>query len=88
MIGIITDSTCDIPDELLQQYGIIFEQVGDSSHLRVAVLHGDSPEEAHALADRIQAEYHPLELLVNITGPVLGINTGPGALALCSYVND
>jgi len=27
-------------------------------------------------------------LIVNITGPVLGINTGPGALALCGYLED
>jgi hypothetical protein len=25
---------------------------------------------------------------VNITGPVLGMNTGPGALALCGYADD
>jgi len=25
---------------------------------------------------------------VNITGPVLGLNTGPGALALCGYAED
>ena len=33
-------------------------------------------------------EYHPLELLVNITGPVLGIHTGPRALALCGYTEE
>jgi DegV family protein with EDD domain len=38
-----------------------------------------------ALAERIRSEYNPCELLINITGPVLGINTGPGALALCGY---
>ncbi len=51
----------------------------------IAVLHGNVPDEAQALAERIQAEHHPAELLVNITGPVLGINTGPRALALCGY---
>jgi fatty acid-binding protein DegV len=25
---------------------------------------------------------------VNITGPVLGIHTGPGALALCGYAES
>jgi fatty acid-binding protein DegV len=52
------------------------------------VLHGNVPEKAEALAERIRAKYNPLELLVNITGPVLGINTGPGALALCGYAED
>jgi len=27
----------------------------------------------------------PAEIMINITGPVLGINTGPRALALCGY---
>jgi fatty acid-binding protein DegV len=49
------------------------------------VLHGNAPENAQALAERIRSEYNPCELLINITGPVLGINTGPGALALCGY---
>jgi DegV family protein with EDD domain len=53
--------------------------------LRVAVLHGNVEEEAKALAERIRADLNPVELLINITGPVLGINTGPGALALCGY---
>jgi fatty acid-binding protein DegV len=51
----------------------------------VAVLHGDALPEAQALAERIKKEYNPSELLVNITGPVLGIHTGPRALALCGY---
>ena len=54
----------------------------------MAVLHGNALPEAQALAERIQKEYKPLELLVNITGPVLGIHTGPRALALCGYTED
>jgi fatty acid-binding protein DegV len=55
------------------------------ARLHIAVLHGNVPEEAKALAERIQAEYQPEELLINLTGPVLGINTGPRALALAGY---
>lgn len=66
-------------------YGKFFSRLGETQGLRVAVLHGNAPEEAEALAQRIRAEYNPVELQVNITGPVLGINTGPGALALCGY---
>lgn len=62
-----------------------FEQVGSSDKLHVAVLHGDALEEAKAIAERIREEYNPVELLINITGPVLGVNTGPKALALCGY---
>jgi len=58
-------------------------QEGDKLH--IAVLHGNNPAEAAQLAERIHNEFHPVELLVNITGPVLGINTGPNALALAGY---
>ncbi len=53
--------------------------------LHIAVLHGGVPEDAALLAERIQQQYHPAELLINITGPVLGLHTGPRALALCGY---
>lgn len=53
--------------------------------VHVAVLHGNSPDDARALAERVRLVLNPSELLINITGPVLGINTGPGALALCGY---
>jgi len=66
-------------------YRKFFERLGAKNNLHVAVLHGNIAEEAEALAERIRAEYNPIELLQNITGPVLGINTVPGALALCGY---
>lgn len=50
------------------------------------MLHGDAYEEAQYLAERVREVLDPVELFVNITGPVLGINTGPGALALCGFV--
>ncbi len=65
-----------------------FELLQPGKLLHVAVLHGNAPEEAAEIAGRIQAEHSPAELLVNITGPVLGINTGPRALALCGYAED
>lgn len=53
--------------------------------LHVAVLHS-GPKEAHAaLVARVRAEYPDAEVLQNITGPVLGLHTGPGALALAGY---
>ena len=65
-----------------------FEQLAPDKPKRVAVLHGNALPEAQALADRIKKEYKPLELLINITGPVLGIHTGPRALALCGYTEE
>lgn len=69
-------------------YKKFFEQFKGKKKLRIAVLHGDVPDQAEALANRVREEYNPIELLVNITGPVLGINTGPEALALCGYAED
>lgn len=69
-------------------YNKFFEKLRGGRNLHVAVLHGNVVEAAGVLAERIRAEHHPVELLVNMTGPVLGINTGPGALALCGYAED
>lgn len=69
-------------------YERFFAEIERHKPLRVAVLHGDAPEDARRLADRIQREFNPAELLVNTTGPVLGIHTGPRALALCGYTED
>lgn len=66
---------------------LFFEKLDITKKLHIAVLHGDALEEAQALVERISQEYAPLELLINITGPVLGINTGPRALALCGYTD-
>jgi fatty acid-binding protein DegV len=48
-------------------------------------MNGNASGLAHELAERIRREYNPAELLINMTGPVLGLNTGPGALALYGY---
>jgi len=71
-------------------YKGFFEKLGDAAGktLRIAVLHGNAPNEAEELADRVRKEYQPAEVVINCTGPVLGVNTGPGALALCGYVDD
>ncbi len=67
---------------------LFFELLQPGKNLHIAVLHSNAPEEAMQIAGRIQAEHSPVELLINITGPVLGINTGPRALALCGYCDE
>ena len=62
-----------------------FEQVQTASPIHVAVMHGNALEEAQVIAERIRQTHTPKELLINITGPVLGIHTGPRTLALCGY---
>ncbi len=66
-------------------YTKFFKHLEGGKNLRIAVLHGNVLEEAEMLVERIRAEFNPIELIINMTGPVLGINTGPGALALCGY---
>ncbi|MGC9399302.1 MAG: DegV family protein [Anaerolineae bacterium] len=66
-------------------YKGFFKRLDTTKPLHVAVLHGGVPEEAQALAARIREAFNPKELIINITGPVLGINTGPEALALAGY---
>jgi DegV family protein with EDD domain len=66
-------------------YRGFFKRLDTDKPLHVAVLHGGVLEDAQAVAARIQREFSPEELLINITGPVLGINTGPQALALAGY---
>jgi DegV family protein with EDD domain len=66
-------------------YNRFFEQLDTDSPMHIAVLHGDAPRDAERVAERIAQEYDPTELLIDITGPVLGVHTGPRAIALCGY---
>jgi DegV family protein with EDD domain len=66
-------------------YKKFFSLVDATPPIHIAVLHGDAASDAATMFDQVQQEYHPDELLTNITGPALGINTGPKAIALCGY---
>ncbi len=70
---------------LIDLYSDFFAQIDSSKSLRVAVLHNAALEEAEEIANRIQQEYHPEELVLGIVSPVLGVHTGPGAVAICGY---
>lgn len=69
-------------------YQKFFESLDVTKKIHVAVMHGGAVEEAEQLIQRICKEYNPVEILTNITTPVLGINTGPGALALAGYTEE
>ena len=62
-----------------------FDQVDQEKPLRIAVLHNATPEEAEALAEKIKSEINPAEIIISIVSPVLGVHTGPRALAICGY---
>ena len=69
-------------------YEEFFEHLDTRKTMRIAVLHGDALQDAEAIAARIEREFSPAELLVNVTGPVLGVHTGPRAVALVGYTED
>lgn len=67
-------------------YRKFFDRLSDQGKkLHVAVMHADAAQEAAALFERIKAEFHPMEILMDITGPVLALNVGPQTVELCGY---
>ncbi len=62
-----------------------FRNIDTSKPLHLTVLHNAALPEAQEIADRVQREYAPKEMFISIVSPVLGVHTGPRALALCGY---
>ena len=57
-------------------------RVEDAENQRVAISHGDCPEDAQALADMVCAVARPKELIIAPHEPFTGAHVGPGMLAL------
>jgi DegV family protein with EDD domain len=66
-------------------YKEFFKHINTNRPMHITVLHNQALPEAEALAERVRQEYAPQELFISITSPVLGVHTGPRALALCGY---
>lgn len=45
---------------------------------RIAVVHANALEQAHALAERLERELRPSEIFISEFTPVIGAHTGPG----------
>lgn len=58
------------------------QRVEDAENQRVAISHGDCPEDAQTLADMICAVAKPGELIIAPHEPFTGAHVGPGMLAL------
>lgn len=69
-------------------YHAFFERLDTSLPLHIGIVHSESRADADALAARIQRDYQPAELLIGVTSPVMGVHTGPGAMALCGYAGE
>ena len=70
---------------LVDLYKDFFAQVDKEKKLHIAVLHNAALEEAQELARRIEKEIQPEEIILSIVSPVLGVHTGPRAVAICGY---
>jgi len=66
-------------------YKSFFKHINPSLPMHITVLHNAALEEAQALAERIKQEYNPKEIFISIVSPILGVHTGPRAIALCGY---
>ena len=84
-LGDITRTRLKALESLYQGF---IRRVGAGHHLRVAVWYNAAVEEARALFDRLKTELHPDELVISDGSPVLGVHTGPRALALSGYMED
>jgi DegV family protein with EDD domain len=71
-----------------QMFTQFFEKLDHKSALHICVMHGGAEEDALHLVERIRTEYQPKELLLNYTGTVLGLHTGPKALGLIGYSDE
>ena len=69
-------------------YQNFFEAIKVKGPLHIAVLHNNAEAEANAILERIRTEFAPVELFLSIVSPVLGVHTGPGAIAICGYSED
>ena len=54
----------------------------DISSQTVFISHGDCVEDAEYLASMIRENLHPVDVIINHVGPVIGAHSGPGTLAL------
>ena len=66
-------------DAMVERYR---DRAVNPEHCRVAITHGDCPEEAEALAEQIRQIAPPRELIVCPHEPFTGAHVGPGMLAL------
>ncbi len=66
-------------------YKQFFKNIDTSKPMHLTVLHNAAWEEAKELAEKIKQEFNPKELFISIVSPVLGVHTGPKALAICGY---
>lgn len=73
--------------ELLEMFKANFTEELKSLNNRVAVAHGNCPEEATALAESVR-EALGVEVVVNDINPSIGVHSGPGTLLVAFFGNE
>ncbi len=66
-------------------YKEFFRHIDTSLPMHITVLHNNALPEAKDLMERVVRDFSPKEIFISIVSPVLGVHTGPKALALCGY---
>jgi len=61
---------------------IIEERIGGRKPVRLATLHANSPEDAHALLDMANTRLNAVESIISEVSPVVGTHAGPGTVGL------
>jgi DegV family protein with EDD domain len=80
--GIPSRSRKAVVEDMYKEF---FKHIDTSRPLHITVLHNNVLSEAEELAERVKREYSPKEMFISIVSPILGVHTGPRALALCGY---
>lgn len=70
---------------LEKMYQVFFAQLDTSRPLHIGIVHAQIPADAQAFAERMRREFDPMELRISVTSPMMGVHTGPGAIAFCGY---
>jgi DegV family protein with EDD domain len=65
-----------------------FKRINSQDPMHITVLHNNALEEAKELARKITETYNPKEIFISIASPILGVHTGPKAVALCGYAES
>ena len=66
-------------------YKDFFKHLDTSKPMHIAVMHNNALADAEAVAAQIKNDFAPAEIFIQIVSPILGVHTGPGAVALCGY---
>ena len=61
---------------------MVKEVIIDANKQTIYILHGDAISDAEYLKDLLEKEISPKEVRIEYLGPIIGVSTGPGTLAV------